>query len=60
MAGEFVEQRISVSTAEPFSTGVHAPNAIRIALRSVSLNTLRAALTTVRDVLEAQAYGRFD
>lgn len=57
---ELLNQRISVSTAEPFSTGLHVPNAIRIALGSVSLDTLRVALTTVRGVLEDQAYGRFD
>lgn len=55
---ELLDQRISVSTAEPFSTGAHVPNAIRIALGSVSLDTLRSALNTVRDVLENQAYGR--
>lgn len=55
-----LDQRISVSTAEPFSTAAHVPNAIRIALGSVDLGTLRAALTTVWSVLEDQAYGRFD
>jgi DNA-binding transcriptional MocR family regulator len=55
-----LDHRISVSTAEPFSTASHVPNAIRIALGSVDLGTLRAALTTVRSVLEDQAYGCLD
>lgn len=56
VVGELLRQRISVSTAEPFSTTTHVPHAIRIALGSVSLDTLRLALATVRRVLEDQAY----
>jgi DNA-binding transcriptional MocR family regulator len=48
------DRRISVSTAEPFSSGAHAPNAIRLALGSVDLEPLRRALTTVRDVIVEQ------
>lgn len=55
-----LDQRISVSTAEPFSTAVHVPNAIRIALGSVDLGTLQAALTTVKKVVEDLTYGCFD
>lgn len=57
---KLLDQRISVSTAEPFSTSVHVPNAIRIALGSVNLDTLRIALATVKNIVEDQAYGRFN
>lgn len=57
---ELLDQRISVSTAEPFSTSVQVPNAIRIALGSVNLATLRIALATVKNVVEDQTYGRFN
>lgn len=51
VARALLDQRISVSTAEPFSTTGHAPHAIRIALGSVDLRTLREALTRVRDTI---------
>ncbi|MDH1334805.1 PLP-dependent aminotransferase family protein [Comamonas thiooxydans] len=43
---------ISVSTAEPFATGVQVPQALRLALGSVSLEKLRHALMRVRLVLD--------
>ncbi|MBN7796024.1 PLP-dependent aminotransferase family protein [Parahaliea mediterranea] len=49
---DLLDQRISVSTAEPFSIAAHAPHAIRIALGSVDLSTLRQALMMVRQVVE--------
>ncbi|MDH1476122.1 PLP-dependent aminotransferase family protein [Comamonas thiooxydans] len=39
---------ISVSTAEPFATGVQVPQALRLALGSVPLEELRHALMRVR------------
>ena len=56
VARELLKQRISVSTAEPFSTTDQAPHAIRLALGSASLRALRAALATVRQVIEDCAY----
>lgn len=52
---DLLAQRISVSTAEPFSIASHAPHAIRIALGSVDLDTLRRALAAVRLVVEDHA-----
>lgn len=56
VAKELIAQRISVSTAEPFSTSVQIPHAVRLALGSVDLVTLRRALTKVREVIEEQTY----
>ena len=47
-----MDSGISVSTAEPFSTSLATPQAIRIALGSVSADQLRAALLVVRDAVE--------
>ncbi|WP_314972416.1 PLP-dependent aminotransferase family protein [Comamonas testosteroni] len=43
---------ISVSTAEPFATGVQVPQALRLALGSVPLEKLRHALMPVRLALD--------
>ncbi|MGD0699703.1 MAG: PLP-dependent aminotransferase family protein [Trebonia sp.] len=48
---------ISVSTAEPFATSAHLPQAIRLALGSAELGSLRQALGEVRKVVEADPYG---
>lgn len=47
-----LSERISVSTAHPFATSKYVPHAIRLALGSVSLDTLRIALKTVAKVVE--------
>lgn len=57
VAQELLKHRISVSTAEPFSTIAQVPHAIRLALGSVSPDTLRVALATVKQVIEDCAYG---
>ena len=46
---------ISVSTAEPFATGVQVPQALRLALGSVPLEKLRHALMQVRLALDGAA-----
>jgi DNA-binding transcriptional MocR family regulator len=51
-----MREGVSVSTAEPFATTRHVPHAIRLALGSVPLESLRAALRKVRQVAEDQAY----
>jgi DNA-binding transcriptional MocR family regulator len=56
VARALMEKRISVSTAEPFSTTAHAPHAIRIALGSVEPEALRTALGTVRDTVVEMTY----
>lgn len=48
-----MRENISVSTAEPFATSAHVPHALRIALGSVDMDTLRAALLRVKWVVEA-------
>jgi DNA-binding transcriptional MocR family regulator len=53
IALELMREQVSVSTAEPFSTSVHVPHAIRLALGSVSMDTLREALITVKRVVGA-------
>ncbi|MFJ1578034.1 PLP-dependent aminotransferase family protein [Streptomyces sp. NPDC088182] len=41
-------QRILVTTAEPFTTSTHTPQAIRLALGSTDLDSLQSTLRTVR------------
>lgn len=48
-----LEQGVSVSAAEPFSTSEHPPHALRLALGSVSQDLLREALLKVRQVIES-------
>lgn len=47
---------VSVSTAEPFSASQHVPHALRLALGSVGLDSLRSALQTVRRVVAEQSF----
>jgi DNA-binding transcriptional MocR family regulator len=56
IAASLSRQHISVSTAEPFATSMHAPQAIRLALGSTDFRSLRATLSEVRQVVEADAY----
>ncbi|GDX06269.1 PLP-dependent aminotransferase family protein [Buttiauxella sp. A111] len=51
-----LDKNISVSTAEPFSTSQNVPHAIRIALGSVSEESLYQALITVRETIEYEQY----
>ncbi|MEF3091029.1 GntR family transcriptional regulator [Enterobacter sp. 10-1] len=51
-----MDKNISVSTAEPFSTAQSVPQAIRLALGSVTLDNLRRALVQVREAVEAERY----
>jgi len=50
---ELMHQQVAVSTAEPFATSVHVPHAIRLALGSVDMDALRAALIKVKRVVGA-------
>jgi DNA-binding transcriptional MocR family regulator len=56
IAMALLRERISVSTAHPFSTSAHAPHAIRLALGSVGLATLKRSLETVARVVADQTY----
>lgn len=54
VAATLQEDGISVSTAEPFATSKQVPHALRLALGSVPLDRLHAALQTVRQRVEEQ------
>ncbi|WP_414502264.1 hypothetical protein [Zymobacter sp. IVIA_5232.4 C2] len=47
---------VSVSTAEPFCTTSSVPQAIRVALGSVSIETLREALSRVKAAIELERF----
>ena len=49
VASALLRQRIAVSTAEPYATTPSAPHALRLALESIPLAQLRAALICVRN-----------
>lgn len=46
-------EQVAVSTAEPFAVSGHVPHALRLALGSVDLATLRQALEKVKWVVQA-------
>ena len=55
IAMELMREQVAVSIAEPFAISVHVPHAIRLALGSVDLDTLRKALVKVKRVVGAYA-----
>jgi DNA-binding transcriptional MocR family regulator len=57
IAASLARERISVSTGEPYATSIRVPQAIRLALGSTDLATLRESLGTVRHVISADPYG---
>lgn len=56
IAMALMRERISVSTALPFSTSAHVPHAIRLAIGSVDLATLERSLKTVARVVAEHTY----
>jgi DNA-binding transcriptional MocR family regulator len=56
IAMALMRERVSVSTALPFSTSAHVPHAIRLAIGSVDLATLRRSLETVASVIAEQTW----
>ena len=56
IAAFLARKRISVATAEPYTTSATAPQALRLALGSADLDSLRRALTEVREVVEADPH----
>ena len=56
IAMALMRERISVSTAVPFATSAHVPHAIRLALGSVDMATLKRSLETVARVVADQTY----
>lgn len=53
IAMALMRENISVSTAEPFAISAHVPHALRLALGSVDMGSLREALERVRWVVGA-------
>lgn len=51
IAVALMQEQVAVSTAEPFAIAVHVPHAIRLALGSVDMASLRQALITVKRVV---------
>ncbi|MFC9839766.1 hypothetical protein ACFVKB_39210 [Rhodococcus sp. NPDC127530] len=51
-----LREHVSVSTAEPFATSAHVPHALRLALGSTNLDTLREALDKVKRMVELYTY----
>lgn len=51
IAMALMREQVSVSPAEPFATSTHVPHAIRLALGSVDMDSLREALVKVRRVV---------
>lgn len=56
VAMALMRNEISVSTAEPFATSSPVPHALRLALGSVELDTLRTALKKVRRVIDEHTF----
>ncbi|WP_433629965.1 PLP-dependent aminotransferase family protein [Nocardia sp. CA-120079] len=56
IAAALMREHVSVSTAEPFATSAHVPHALRLALGSTNLDTLRAALDKVKRIVDAYTY----
>jgi DNA-binding transcriptional MocR family regulator len=51
VVAQLAQRGISVAPAESFATTVHVPHAIRIALGSVAMQSLKAPLSVVSDVV---------
>jgi DNA-binding transcriptional MocR family regulator len=51
IAMALMREQVSVSPAEPFAISTHVPHAIRLALGSVDMDSLREALVKVKRVV---------
>ncbi|MFG1793257.1 PLP-dependent aminotransferase family protein [Nocardia sp. NPDC049149] len=56
IAGTLARERVFVSTAEPYATSAHVPQALRLALGSIGLPDLHQALERVRHVVDDDAF----
>ncbi|WP_018255883.1 aminotransferase-like domain-containing protein [Salinispora mooreana] len=56
LTATLARHHISVTTAQPFTTTVHLPQAIRLALGSTDLDSLQSTLRTVRRLALEDAY----
>ncbi|WPN44976.1 PLP-dependent aminotransferase family protein [Pseudomonas sp. P8_241] len=55
VAMALMREQVSVSPAEPFAITTHVPHAIRLALGSVDMNSLREALVKVKRIVSLYA-----
>jgi DNA-binding transcriptional MocR family regulator len=55
VVAQLAQRGIALAPAEPFATTTHVPHAIRIALGSVGMPSLKAALSVVSDVVRADS-----
>lgn len=51
VVSQLERQGVRVTSAEPFATTAHVPQALRVALGSISLEALEQALHKVRDAV---------
>ncbi|GAF46507.1 PLP-dependent aminotransferase family protein [Rhodococcus wratislaviensis] len=56
IAAALLREHVSVSTAEPFATSAHVRHALRLALGSTNLDTLREALDKVKRMIDVHTY----
>ncbi|MEV4940592.1 PLP-dependent aminotransferase family protein [Streptomyces zaomyceticus] len=56
LTATLARRHISVSTAEPYNTSTHTPQALRLALGSTDIDRLRTTLRTVRQVVVEDAH----
>ncbi|EAN2420033.1 PLP-dependent aminotransferase family protein [Salmonella enterica] len=56
VARNLMDCNISISTAEPFSTSLVVPQAIRLALGSVTIDTLHIAILKILEAIEYERY----
>ena len=56
IAASLARDHISVATAEPYAVSAPAPQAVRLALGSTELPSLRPTLARVRQVIDEDAY----
>ena len=56
IAASLARTRIAVSTADPFDTSTHVPQALRLALGSIGLDDLPTALADVRSAVDEEIF----
>jgi DNA-binding transcriptional MocR family regulator len=52
VVAELERKDVQVTSAEPFATTTHVPPALRVAMGSISLDVLKRALETLREVVD--------
>jgi DNA-binding transcriptional MocR family regulator len=52
VVAELERKGVQVTSADPFATTTHVPPALRVAMGSISLDVLKRALETLREVVD--------